>query len=105
MLKVLLHMQQKLLKTWAITIVKKLLVSDKKSTIDAIKTVSKRVIQKTAEATSDLIGSKIADRVANISKSPKELYSFTDERETETPRERCISPEKRQQIIDQLRIV
>ena len=38
---------------------------------DALKTVSKRVIQ-TAEATDDLIGSKIADRIARILEtSPK----------------------------------
>ena len=34
--------------------------SAKKSTTDAIKTVSKRAIQKIAEATGDLIGNKIA---------------------------------------------
>ena len=39
----------------------KLIDSAKKSTTDAIKTASKRVIQKTAEATYDLIGNKIAD--------------------------------------------
>ena len=39
----------------------KLVNSAKKSTADAIKTASKRVIQKTAEATGDLIGNKIAD--------------------------------------------
>ena len=39
----------------------KLLNSAKKFTTDAIKTASKRVIQKTAEATGDLIGNKIAD--------------------------------------------
>ena len=34
----------------------------KQSATDAIKT-SKRVIQKTSEATSDLIGNKIADKI------------------------------------------
>ena len=34
----------------------KLIDSAKKSTADAIKTASKRAIQKTAEATADLIG-------------------------------------------------
>ena len=34
---------------------KKLLDSAKKSTMDAIKTASKRAVQKTAEATNDLI--------------------------------------------------
>ena len=37
----------------------KLLDSAKNSTTDAIKTASKRLIQKTAEATGDLIGNKI----------------------------------------------
>ena len=37
----------------------KLLDSAKKSATDAIKTASKRAIQKTAEATGDLIGKKL----------------------------------------------
>ena len=41
-------------------------------TTDAIKTVSKRAIQKTAEATSDLIGNKIADKITSVSK--KKIY-------------------------------
>ena len=40
----------------------KLLDSTKKSTRDAIKIASKRAIQKTAEATDDLIGNRIADK-------------------------------------------
>ena len=52
----------------------KLLDSPKKSTMDAIKTPSKRAIQKTAEATGDLIGNKIADKITRVSKkSNKEL--------------------------------
>ena len=47
---------------------KKLLDSAIKSTIDAIKTPSKGAIQKTAEATGDLIGNKIANKVTNVSK-------------------------------------
>ena len=46
----------------------KLLDSAKKSTTDAIKTASKRVIQKTAEATGDLINNKIADKIKSVSK-------------------------------------
>ena len=45
----------------------KLLDSANKSTTDAIKTASKRAIQKTAEATSDLIGNKIADKIITVS--------------------------------------
>ena len=40
----------------------------KKSTTDAIKTASKRAIQKTAEASVDLIGNKIVDKITNLSK-------------------------------------
>ena len=49
----------------------KLLDSVKKSTTDAIKPASKREIQRTAEATVDLIGNKIADKITSISKSPQ----------------------------------
>ena len=47
---------------------KKLLDIAKKSTTDAIKTASKGAIQKTAEATSDLIGNKIAYKITSHSK-------------------------------------
>ena len=41
---------------------------------DAIKTSSKRVIQKAAEATGDLVGNKIADKITSVSKkSTKKL--------------------------------
>ena len=57
---------------------KKLLDSAKKSTADSMKTASKRVIQKTAETTSDLIGNKIADKITSVSKkkSTKELPNY-----------------------------
>ena len=84
-----------------------LLDSAKKSTTDAIKTASKRAIQKTAKANGNLIGNKITDKITSISKSPKEfhskeLHSKADENETEKPKERYISSERRQQIIDEL---
>ena len=46
----------------------KLLDSAKKSTTDAIKRASKRTIQKTAEATGDLMSNKIVDEVTSASK-------------------------------------
>ena len=88
----------------------KLLDSAKKSTPDAIKTASKRAIQKTAEETGDLIGNRIADKITSVSKKSskkshsEELHSQNKD-ELETPKERYISPEKRQQIIDELRLV
>ena len=48
--------------------VKNFLIVIKKSTADAIKTASKRAIQKTAEATGDLIGNNIADKITSVSK-------------------------------------
>ena len=83
-----------------------LLDTAKKSTTDAIKSASKRAIQKTAEATGDLIGNKIADKITNISKnSSRELYSQNNEAndEIEIPKKIYISPEKRQQITDELK--
>ena len=47
---------------------KKFLVRAKKSTPDAIKTASKSVIQKTAEAPGDLFGNKITDKITSVSK-------------------------------------
>ena len=89
----------------------KLLDSAKKSTTDAIKTASKRAIQKTAEATGDLIGNKIADKITSVSmkKPTKELHNNDETKEEDveinTPKKRYISPEKIQQIIDELRLV
>ena len=87
----------------------KRLDSAKKSTTDAIKTASKRAIQKTAEATGDLIGNKIADKITSTAKkSTKELHN-NDETEEDveitTHKKRYVSPEERQQIIDELRLV
>ena len=87
----------------------KLLDSAKKSTTDAIKTASKRAIQKTAEATGDLIGNKIADKITSVSKkkSTKELPNNETEEDVEitTPQKRYISPEERNQIIKELRLI
>ena len=48
---------------------KKLMDTATKNGIDAAKTASKRVVQKTAEASGDLIGNKIADKITSVGKS------------------------------------
>ena len=48
---------------------RKLMDSATKTGIDAAKTASKSVAQKTAEATRDLIGNNIADRITSVGKS------------------------------------
>ena len=94
----------------------KLLDSAKQSIADAIKTASKRAIQKTAESIGNLICNKIADKITSVSKKSsvelhsKELHSgvlHSEKKEVnnEIPKERYISPEKRQKIIDELRLV
>ena len=54
----------------------KLFDTAKKSTIDAIKTASKRAIQKTAEAMGHLIGNKIADKITSHSKNLIKNYQI-----------------------------
>ena len=94
----------------------KLLDSAKKSTTDAIKTASKRAIQKTAEATVDLTGNKIADKITTVSK--KKIYNGValkklhnndkakkEDMEITTPKKKYISPEERKQINEELRLV
>ena len=87
----------------------KLVDSAKKPATDAMKTASKRAIHKTAEATGDLIGNKIADKIASTSKKYlKELHDkelSSNEANNEIPKERYISPQERQQIIDELRLI
>ena len=68
-----------------------------------IQTASKTAIQKTLEATGDLIGNKITDKIAIVSK-----FSIQNNSETitckeeniglnrEIPRERYISPKERE---------
>ena len=53
----------------------KLLDSAKRSTTDAIKTASRRAIQKTAEAIDDLIGNKIADKATSVWKKSSSKHS------------------------------
>ena len=58
-----------------------------KTEIDAAKTVSKRVVQKTAEATRDLTGNKIADKITSMGK-PKEKVKTKEIEEIYIPPEK-----------------
>ena len=79
----------------------KLLDSAKTSTTDAIKTASKRAIQKSAEVTGDLIRNKIADKITKVSSQ----NNLNTELNKEIQKERYMSPEKRQQIIGELKLI
>ena len=75
---------------------KKLMDTATKTEIDAARIASKRVVQKTAGATGDFIGNKIADKITSIGK-PKE------KEKTNKAEEIYIPPEKRQ-IIDDFKL-
>ena len=69
----------------------------KKPTMDAIKTSLNRAIQKTAEATGDLIGNKVAVKIISASKkSSAEQCSKNDDVniEVEVPKKMHISKRK-----------
>ena len=88
--------------------VKNFLILLKKSTTDAIKTASKRAIQKTAEATGDLIGNKIADKITNVSKKPSNNNNNNNNNEDveiTVHKKKYISLEERQQIVNELRLL
>ena len=57
----------------------KLMDNATKTGIDTAKTASKRVLQKNAEATGNLIGNKIADKIISIGK-PKEKVKTKNNR-------------------------
>ena len=73
-----------------------------KSLMDAsktfAKTAGKKILKETAKATADLIGNKITDKVTAKPHNQDEVINGI-------PKERYISPEERQKIIDELRLV
>ena len=74
----------------------------KKSTTDAIKTASKRAIQKTAEATGDLIGNKIADKITSVSKKKPAIELQKNNGvgvKITTNEKRYISPEENNELL------
>ena len=64
-------------------------------------TTSKRAIKKTVETTGDLIGNKIADKITRSSTNSPQNKSETNE---ELFRQKYISLELRQKVIDDLRL-
>ena len=54
-----------------------------------------------------MICNKIGNKITKVSKNSQQNNSevVTNENEKEIPKERYISPEKRQEIIDELRLI
>ena len=83
----------------------------KKLTDTAIKTgkdfatiAGKKIVHKSAEATGDLIGKNIADKITSASKTSHNEEVHSSEVNNEIPKGRYISPKERQKIIDELRL-
>ena len=75
----------------------KKLIQQKKQASEFARTPGKRIVRKSAEATGDLIGNKIADKITSLGKSTNKEKEMSEE-------EIIIPPEKRQQIINDLRL-
>ena len=61
---------------------------------EALKTAGKRALTNTAEATGDLVGQKIAAKITSKAQP-----------QAKTQQELYIPPDKRQQIIDELKLI
>ena len=86
----------------------KLIDHAKKSATDAPKTTSKKkTIPKTAEATGGLIGNKFLMELGKFQKISRQNNSetVTNEHDKQTPKERYLSLEERQKVIDDLRLI
>ena len=81
----------------------------KQSATDALKTTSKRAIQKIAEATGDLIGNKIADKITkDLRTSPQNTLETVLNKAENIEHDNDIplkSQKKWQKIIDDLRLI
>ena len=79
---------------------KKIIDTTEKQGSEFAKIAGKKIAQRSAEATGDFIGNKIANKITSLGKSKnKEKENETNEEE-----EIVIPPEKRQQIINDLRL-
>ena len=84
--------------------VKSLLILLKKSATDALKITSKRAIQKAAEATGDLVENTIENKITSISETTRS-EPHLNVVSNKIPKERYISLQERQKIIDELRLI
>ena len=77
-----------------------------KTSKDFATIAGKKIVHKSAEATGDLIGNKIADKIMAkpLKKSQNEEIQ-SNEVNYEIPKERYIPRKERQKIIDQLRLI
>ena len=80
---------------------KKILDNSLSAAKDFAKIAGKKVLTKSAEANGDMIGNKIADR---ITKSTRNKAQKEDDQIMEETQETLVPPEKREQIIRDLKL-
>ena len=80
---------------------KKILDKSIDNSKDFAKTADKKALNKSAEATGKMIGSKVADK---ITKKPRSKTQKEEDRIMEETQEIYIPPEKREQIIRDLKL-
>ena len=80
--------------------INKIIHTTKKEGANFAKIAGKKIVQKSAEATGDLIGNKIVDKITSLGKSKNKVK----ENETNEEEEMIIPPDKRQQIVNDLRL-
>ena len=68
------------------------------------KTAGKKVVHKIAEATGDLVGNKIADKITSMGKPKRTKKEKDEDNIMEETQEIYIPPEKRKQIIKDLKL-
>ena len=68
------------------------------------KTAGEKILKKTAKATGDLNSNKIADKITSASKKSDNEEIQSDEVNNEMLKERYISPQEKQKIIDELKL-
>ena len=83
----------------------KLFDSAKKFTTDAIKNSFKNGNSKNCRSNWRLIGNKIADKITSVSKKKSNNNNNNDGVDLTSHKKRYKSPEERQQIINELRLV
>ena len=83
--------------------VKKLMDGATKTSKDFAKIAGKKIIHKSAEATGDLVSNKIADKITSMGK-PRSKKEKDETNIMEETQEIYIPPEKRKQIIKDLKL-
>lgn len=92
---------------------KSCLITQKKSAADALKTSTKRANQKTAATTGNLIVNKMSNKITRTASRGAASKSITSAQKDKAlinmqegiPKGKYVSPEKRQKIIDEIRLL